>query len=166
MSLSVRRWPKPSATSTSLSLWSLMLQLGKHPAPPSQLGFLTHPLPGLAWSRVSRWRVPVSFIKQEWAASCLLIDSSTKPASVHDKNWMVYTRDRAVGCWGELDTWHHGAFKKKFIWVYQVLLMACRIFNCSMWDLVPRPVMVPRPPALGMQNLSHRTTREAPHDAF
>ena len=31
-----------------------------------------------------------------------------------------------------------------------------------MWDLVPRPGMEPRPPALGVQGLTHWTTREAP----
>jgi len=30
-------------------------------------------------------------------------------------------------------------FKKKFlfIWLYQVLVLACRIFSYDMWDLVP-----------------------------
>ena len=32
----------------------------------------------------------------------------------------------------------------------------------SMWDLVPRLVIEPRPPALGAQSLSHFTTGEVP----
>ena len=31
-----------------------------------------------------------------------------------------------------------------------------------MWDLVPQPGIQPRPPALGVQSLSHWTTREVP----
>ena len=38
--------------------------------------------------------------------------------------------------------------------------MACGIFNCSMWDLVPRPGIKPGPPALGTWSLSHWTARE------
>ena len=34
--------------------------------------------------------------------------------------------------------------------------------SCSMWDIVPWPGIEPGPPALGAQNLSHRTTREVP----
>ena len=54
--------------------------------------------------------------------------------------------------------WHAGS---------SVFIVAFRIFNCSMrtlnwgmWDLVPRPGIKPRPPALGAQSLSHWTTRE------
>ena len=24
-----------------------------------------------------------------------------------------------------------------FIWLYRVLVLACRVFSCGMWDLVP-----------------------------
>ena len=48
-----------------------------------------------------------------------------------------------------------------------VFTAACRILggsmqtlSCSMWDLVPWLGIPPRPPALGMQSLSHWTTRE------
>ena len=34
--------------------------------------------------------------------------------------------------------------------------------SCSIWDLVPRPGIESRPPALGAWNLSHWTTREVP----
>ena len=44
-----------------------------------------------------------------------------------------------------------------FIWLRKVLVAACRIFSCSMWtlscgmwDLVPKPGIQPRPPALGV----------------
>ena len=36
------------------------------------------------------------------------------------------------------------------------------VFSCGMWDLVPRPGIELRPPALGVWSLSHRTTREVP----
>ena len=42
------------------------------------------------------------------------------------------------------------------------LVVACKIFSCSMWDLVPWAGIKPRPPALGVWSLSHWTTREAP----
>ena len=47
-------------------------------------------------------------------------------------------------------------FKKIFIYLGELGLC------CSMWDLVPRPGIKPGSPALGMQSLSHRTTREVP----
>ena len=52
--------------------------------------------------------------------------------------------------------------KKKdlFIWMCWVLVAACRIFSCSMWDLVLWPGINPGPPALGAQSLSHWTTRK------
>ena len=34
--------------------------------------------------------------------------------------------------------------------------------SCDMWDLVPRPGIEPRSPALGTWSLSHWTTREVP----
>ena len=49
-----------------------------------------------------------------------------------------------------------------FIWLHQVLVAACGIISCSMWDLVPWPGIEPRPPALGTWSLSHWTTREVP----
>ena len=46
------------------------------------------------------------------------------------------------------------------------LVEACKIFSCSMWDLVPWPGIEPRPPALGARSLSHWTTREVPRCIF
>ena len=60
------------------------------------------------------------------------------------------------------------------------LSMACRIFiaacglfscgtwtlGCGMWDLVPWPGIEPGPPALGVQSLTHWTTREVPESIF
>ena len=47
-------------------------------------------------------------------------------------------------------------------------ILVCRIFSCGtqtlssgMWDLVPWPGITLRPPELGVQTLSHWTTREA-----
>ena len=45
-----------------------------------------------------------------------------------------------------------------FIWLCRVLVAECRIFSCSMWDLVAKS----RPPALGVWTHSHWITREAP----
>ena len=49
------------------------------------------------------------------------------------------------------------------------LVVACGIFSCDMqtlscvmWDLVPWPRIEPGAPALGVQSLSHWTTREVP----
>ena len=42
--------------------------------------------------------------------------------------------------------------------------MACWIFSCGVWDLVPWPEIEPRPPELGAQSLNHWTTREVPRD--
>ena len=47
-----------------------------------------------------------------------------------------------------------------FIWLCQVLVAAYGIFSCSMWNLVPRPGVKPRPPAMGTWNLSYWITRD------
>ena len=53
-----------------------------------------------------------------------------------------------------------------FICLRQVLVVACAFLlgACKLlaeiWDLVPRPRITPRPPALGAQSLSYWTTRE------
>ena len=47
--------------------------------------------------------------------------------------------------------WHLGS---------SIFVVACRVFSCGMWDLVPRPGMEPKPPALGAWCLSHWITRE------
>ena len=45
----------------------------------------------------------------------------------------------------------------------RLLVVACRLLVAAcMWDLVPRPEIEPRPPALGAWSLSHWTTREVP----
>ena len=54
-----------------------------------------------------------------------------------------------------------------FIWLCWVLVVAHKIFDLccdtwSKWDLVPRPGIKPRPPALGACTLSHWTTRKFP----
>ena len=49
-----------------------------------------------------------------------------------------------------------------FIWLCQVFVLACRIFSCDVWDLVPWPGIEPRPPALGAWSLNHWITREVP----
>ena len=44
-----------------------------------------------------------------------------------------------------------------YLWLCLVLVAACRIFSCSMWDLVSWPG---RSPVLGAWSLSHWTMRE------
>ena len=46
------------------------------------------------------------------------------------------------------------------------IYLAVLSLSCSMWDLVPWPGMEPGPLALGMQDLGHWTTREAPVETF
>ena len=52
-----------------------------------------------------------------------------------------------------------------FIWLFQVLIVACRIFSCpirtlsfGLWNLVSWPGIEPGPPTLGAWSLSHWTT--------
>ena len=52
---------------------------------------------------------------------------------------------------------------------FSIFVALCSIFSwgiwtlsCSMWDLVPRPGIEPRPSVLGAQSLSLWTTRKAP----
>ena len=40
--------------------------------------------------------------------------------------------------------------------------MAVPDLSCGMWDLIPRPEIEPRSPALGARNFSHWTTGEVP----
>ena len=54
-----------------------------------------------------------------------------------------------------------------FFFFYLAMPSLCwthRIFDlsCSMWDLIPSPGIVPRPPALGEKSLSHWITRKVP----
>ena len=49
------------------------------------------------------------------------------------------------GC-TRLELWHMGSL---------IFAVACRIFSCGMWDLVPRPGIEPGPSALGVWSPSH-----------
>ena len=49
-----------------------------------------------------------------------------------------------------------------FIWLHWVLVAACELFSCSMWDLALWPRMEPRPSAWQVQGFSHWTTRGVP----
>ena len=46
------------------------------------------------------------------------------------------------------------------IWLYQALVVTCRIFSRGMWDLAPWPGIEPEPPALGEWSFNHWTTGE------
>ena len=50
--------------------------------------------------------------------------------------------------------------------LHQVLVAVCRIFSCTMLDLVPQPGMKPTASVLGVQSLSHWTTSEVPPVVF
>ena len=44
------------------------------------------------------------------------------------------------------------------------LVAACGLIAVCTWELVPRPGMEPRPPALGAWSITHWTTREVPEN--
>ena len=50
--------------------------------------------------------------------------------------------------------------------LFVLFILAALGLSCGMWDLVPQPGIEPRPPALGVQSLTHWTTREVPHSAY
>ena len=54
------------------------------------------------------------------------------------------------------------SFKKLCIWLRWVLVVACRIFTCSMWGPVPQVGIEPGPHALEAWSLSHWTMKEVP----
>ena len=49
-----------------------------------------------------------------------------------------------------------------FIWLLWILVVACGLFSCGVWDLVPCLGIKPEPLALGARSLSHWTTRQVP----
>ena len=49
-----------------------------------------------------------------------------------------------------------------YLFGYTGLSCSMQTLSCSIWDLVLRPGIEPRPPALGAQSLSHWATREVP----
>ena len=53
-----------------------------------------------------------------------------------------------------------------YAWLHRVLEVACRIFRCGTWDLIPQPGIEPRPPASGAQRLRHWATRDMPEGFF
>ena len=52
------------------------------------------------------------------------------------------------------------ALRKIFLWLLWVLVAACGILSCGVWDLAPWLGIKPRPPALGAWSLNHWNTRE------
>ena len=62
--------------------------------------------------------------------------------------------------------WHTVMPLYTYIWLCWVLAVACRIFRCGMWDLVPWPGLDFGPLALGIQSLSQWITRDVPSSAF
>ena len=48
--------------------------------------------------------------------------------------------------------------------LHQVFVVACGIFSCGLWDLVPSPEIKPGPPALGTQtSLDHQGSPNFDH---
>ena len=41
------------------------------------------------------------------------------------------------------------AFKYSFNWLHWVLVVACMVFSCGMWNLVPSSGIEPRAPCVG-----------------
>ena len=54
-------------------------------------------------------------------------------------------------------------FLKKYIYLFYLTLPG---LSCGMWHVVPQPGIEPRTSALGVQSLSHWTTREVPDTIF
>ena len=53
-----------------------------------------------------------------------------------------------------------------FVVVVNIIYLAAPELSCGIWDLVACPGTEPRSPALGVQSLSHWTTREVPQIPF
>ena len=83
---------------------------------------------------------------------------------VHSPPWWELAELKAMyqivmyTTWGGTGTlfypWIIVSFKKK-----KIIYLAAPVLNRGMWNLVPWPGIESRPPALGMQSLSHWTTR-------
>ena len=99
-----------------------------------------------SWSNfVKNW----NWLKKEYCniitvrfiQTCLLMDMASKPLRIPYflfKKFYLYKKNYL------------------FMWLHQVLVVACRIsscrlwtLSCNKWDLVPRPGIKPGPPALG-----------------
>ena len=50
--------------------------------------------------------------------------------------------------------------------VQDLLIALCGIFSCGMWDLFLQPGIEPGPLVLGVQRLSHETTKEVPENVY
>ena len=53
-----------------------------------------------------------------------------------------------------------------FFFFNSCIYLAALSLSCGRWDLGPWPGIEPRPPVLGVQSLSHWTTREVPLTLF
>ena len=85
---------------------------------------------------------------------------------------------RVVGsCWSPRAGGNLALFAFSFLKLYlvapglscgmqEVFSCSMQTLSCGMWDLVPRPGIKPRPPALGAWSLRHWTTREVPFFSF
>ena len=81
----------------------------------------------------------------------------------YPEKWLIPWRLPSICLIRFLCSFICGLFLKKlFVWQCQVLVVACRIFRCGMWDLVSWPAIEPWPPALGVWCLSHWSTRDIP----
>ena len=65
-------------------------------------------------------------------------------------------------------TWDlHCSMRDLLVAACRLLAVACGLLVVAcMWDLVPRPGIELRPPALGAWSLTHWTTREVPKASF
>ena len=92
--------------------------------------------------------------KEAW---CAVVHGVTKSQTQLSDwtDWHIYL----FGCvksW----LWHEGSLIS--IAAHRIFSCSMQALSCSMWDLVPRPGIRSRHPALGAWCLSHWTTREIP----
>ena len=102
-----------------------------------------------------------------WLSSCSrTICLKKKKVILPPLNYLVISVKRKSVGW--LYFWKYFS-SYLFIWLHQVLVVACRIFSygiqtlsCGKCELVLWPWIKPSTPALGVWSLSHWTTREVP----
>ena len=67
---------------------------------------------------------------------------------------------------GEMETHSSIPFFFFFSNIHIFIYLAALGLSCDTWDLVPRPGIEPRPPALAVWCLSHWTSRKVPHSCI
>ena len=116
------------------------------------------------------WCVCASSITKSCWTHCNLMDSGPPGSSVHRTfqarilEWIATSFSR--GSTRPRDWIHVSCFSYIGRWILYPWVTWETLFSCSMWDLVPWPLMEPGPLALVLWSLSHWTTREVPGLTF